>query len=231
MYVPLYNHFKNFLSKNQHGFIRKRSVMRFLLQFLNEIYVAMDKDPTAQVIAFYSDFSKAFDTVAHELLISKLCDIGVGECFLDILYDYLSQQKQYVRIGHHTSKEIQVTSGVPQGSLLGPLLFCFFINDLLDVLTFSQPFIFADDLKILAIGKSNEEVQTDIKRIWKRVKSNKMKLAVNKCLLLIFRGTCACLSLIGQLLGEPGKVKDLGVYIADTLSWSTRIEHRIEKSK
>ena len=97
----------------------------------------------------------------HELLISRLCDIGVGGCFLDILYDYLSQQKQYVRIEDHRSKQLQVTRGVPQGSLLGPLLFCIFINNIPDVLTLSQPFIFADDLKILAIGKSNEEVQTD----------------------------------------------------------------------
>ena len=85
MYVPLYNHFKNFLSKNQHGFVRKRSAMSNLLQFLNEIYVAMDNNSTAQVIAFCSDFFKAFDTVPHELLICKVCDIGVGGCLLDIL--------------------------------------------------------------------------------------------------------------------------------------------------
>ena len=59
--------------------------MSNLLQFLNEIYVAMDNDPTTQVIEFYSDFFKAFDTAPNEQLISKLCDIGVGGCFLDIL--------------------------------------------------------------------------------------------------------------------------------------------------
>ena len=93
-----------------------------------------------------------------------------------------------------------------------------------------QPFIFADDLKILAIGKSNEEVETDIKGNGKWVKSIKMKLAVNKCNLLQFRGTRACLSLKGQPLVEPGKVKHLGVYIADKLNWSTHIGHRIEKA-
>ena len=66
-------------------------MMSNLQKFLSEIYVAMDNDPTAQVIAFYSDFSKASDTVPHKLLISELCDISVGGCFLDILYDYLNQ--------------------------------------------------------------------------------------------------------------------------------------------
>ena len=123
-----------------------------------------------------------------------------------------------------------MSSGVPQGSLLGPLLFCIFINDIANVLAFSQPFIFADHPKILAICKSNEDVQTDVKRIGKWVKSNKVKLAVNNCHLLNFRGTRACLSLNRQPLGEPGKVKDLGVYIEDTPNWSTHIEHRIEKA-
>ena len=203
MYVPLYNHFKENPSKNQHGFVKKRSVMSILLHFLNEIYVTMDNDPTAQVIAFYSDFSKEVDTVPHKLLISELCDIGVGGCSLDIPYDYINQQKQYVRIEDHTSKELQVISGLTQSSLLS----CIFINDLPDFLIFTQLFIFPDDLRILAISISNEEVKTNIKRIGKWLKSNKMQLAVNKCHLLNFRGRRTCLSLNGQPLWEPGNWK------------------------
>ena len=84
MYVPLYNQFKNFLSKNQRGFVRKRSVMSNLLQFLKEMYVATDNDLT---VAFYKDFSDAFDTMPDELLNSKPSDIGVIWCFLENLYN------------------------------------------------------------------------------------------------------------------------------------------------
>ena len=104
------------------------------------------------------------------------------------------------------------------------------MNDLPDFLFFTHFFIFADHLKILATGISNEEVQINIKSIGKWVTSNKMQLAVNKCHLLNFRGRCTRLSLNGQTLRELVKLNGLGVYIPDTLNWSTHIEHLIQKA-
>ena len=80
-----------------------------------------------------------------------MIDIGVGGCLLEILIDYLNDRQQYVRVDNTSSKILDITSGVPQGLLLCPIVFCVFINDLPDVLMFSEPFIFADDLKILAV--------------------------------------------------------------------------------
>ena len=89
----------------------------------------------------------------HFELVQKVANIGVGGCLLEIIIDYLDNRKQFVRVDNTRSETLDVTSGLPQGSLLGPLLFCIFINDLPDVLVFSDTCIFADDLKILAVKK------------------------------------------------------------------------------
>ena len=125
-----------------------------MLLFLKTIFEAFDHDPQSENIAFYTDFSKAFDKVPHNELIQKLIDIGVRGCLIEILIDYLSDQRQYVRVDNTSSKILDIISGVPQGSLLGPILFCIFINDLPDDLMFSEPFIFADDLKLLSVQRS-----------------------------------------------------------------------------
>ena len=124
-----------------------------MLLFLRTIYKALYHDPQSEIFVFFTDFSNAFDKVPHYELIQKLIDIGVGGCLLEILIDYLSDRRQYVRVDNTSSKILDITSGVPHGSLLGPILFCIFINDLPGVLMFSESFIFADDLKILAVQR------------------------------------------------------------------------------
>ena len=94
----------------------------------------MDKNTIDNIVTFYSDFSKAFDKVPHKELLIKIGQIGVGGCFLEVLVDYLLNRRQFVRADNASSRFLEFTNGVSQGSLFGPLLFCILINDLPDVL-------------------------------------------------------------------------------------------------
>ena len=149
---------------------------------------------------------------------------------LEILNDYLLDRRQYVRVDNTSSKILDITSGVPQGSLLGPILFCIFINDLQDVLMFSEPFIFADDLKILAVQRSYWEVQVDLHGIENWIIQNKMELAIDKCAYLNFRGREQQHKLMGKDFAKSTTVKDLGFHVAADVSWKQHIEERMKKA-
>ena len=230
MYSPLYEHFKDHLFINQHGFVKKRSDMSNMLRFLNRIYKALDENPHDEIIAFYADFSKAFDKVPLKLLLRKLKDIGVGGCLLEIIYDYLRNRRQFVRVDFYTSTVLEITSGVPQGSLLGPLLFFVFINDLHEVLRFSDPSIFADDLKILSVGRKQDEIQLDLNKIEVRVGQNNMELAFEICAQINLRGVDINLFLNGNRVPQPESIKDLGIHILGDLSWNTHLTKRLKKA-
>ena len=189
-----------------------------MLSFLKSIHDALDNESSTEIVAFYTDFSKAFDKVPHFELVQKAANIGVVGCLLEIIIDYLDNRKQFVRVDNTRSETLDVTSGVPQGSLLGPLLFCVFINNLPDVLVFSDPFIFADDLKILAVKKTFWQVQNDLNGIEQWVNENKMKLAMDKCAKLSIRGQTQNYELMGTKLESSKVIKDLGIYVSHDLT-------------
>ena len=122
MYKPLYEHFENHLSKHQHGFVRGISVTTKMLSFPQKIYEAMDKNTSDNIVTFCSDFSKAFDKVPHKELLIKVGKIGVGGCFLEVLFDYLHNRRQFARDDNTSSRNLEIISGIPQGSLFDP--FC-----------------------------------------------------------------------------------------------------------
>ena len=138
--------------------------------------------------------------------------------------------RQYVRVDNTSSKILDITSGVPQGSLLGPILFFLFLNDLPDFPIFSEPFIFANDPKILAAQRSYWEVQDDLHGIENWIIRNKMELAIDKCAYQNFRGEDQQYNLMGKDLAKSTTVEDLDIHVAADVSWKQHIEERMKKA-
>ena len=144
----------------------------------------------------------------------------MGGCFLEVLVDYLHNRRQFARADNTSSRILEITSGVRQGSLLGPLLFCVLINDLPDELRFSDPYLFADELHILSIGYSDTEFQEDINAVQNWVATNKMEIAekdLNQYNL-------------NPYLNSVQAIKDLGINVSKKLTWSAHINARLNKS-
>jgi len=142
---------EDFISKyklikdSQHGFRNEKSCLTDLLSFLEFVTKGLDKGEDIDVI--YLDFSKAFDKVPHKRLIYKLQSFGINDVFSNWIANWLSSRKQRVVLNGNKSSWKDVLSGVPQGSVLGPLLFILYVDDLENGLS-SQTWKFADDTKI-----------------------------------------------------------------------------------
>lgn len=133
-----------------------------LSNLLESIDIINDMLSTGEYVdIFYLDFQKAFDTVPHFRLIEKLKSYGLSGTILDVIADFLSNRTFQVLVGNAHSKHHCVTSGIPQGSVLGPLLFVLYINDLPDHILNSVS-LFADDLKMYGPSSKNDTLQADL---------------------------------------------------------------------
>ena len=142
----------------------------------------------------------------------------------------LKDRQQYVRVDNTSSRIVDITSGLPKGSLLGALLFSMFNNDLPDVLVFSELFIFAEDLKILAVQRSYWEIQDDLHAFENWVIQNKMELAIDKYVYLKFRGMDQQYKLMREVLAKTrATAKDLGIHMAADVSWKQHTEEEWRK--
>ena len=134
------------LAPQQHGFVPKKACVTNLLETVDIVTSELASGRTVDIV--YLDFVKAFDTVPHKRLLVNLEAYGIDEQLCAWVKDFLSDRKQRVVMGEFESDWMDVTSGVPQGSVLGPLLFLLYINDLSDLWTNVSKF-YADDSKII----------------------------------------------------------------------------------
>ena len=146
VYDRIYDNISSHISTNQFGFLRQRSSVQQLLKSLFPSLFPFNHK--SQVDTVYFDIRKAFDSVSHGLLLDKLVDIGISASVWRFMRAYLDSRQQCVSVDNTRSSFLPVSSGVPQGSILGPLLFLIYANDLSSYISYSKVFIYADDTKI-----------------------------------------------------------------------------------
>ena len=176
----LYKHIysNNLISDKQSGYRKGDSTIKQLLSITHEIYKAFDASPSKEVRAIFLDISRAFDRVWHEGLIFKLKQFGLEGEMINIISSFLSQRKQRVAIDGKVSSWVDIEAGVPQGSILGPILFLVYINDLTTCVD-SDIRIFADNTFIFRIVDQNvtQKLKEDLDKITKW--ANKWKMVFN----------------------------------------------------
>ena len=222
-----------FLSDHQHGFREKRSCLSNLLTNLDELTKLLDDGNMLDQV--YLDFSKAFDKVPHQRLILKLQNIGVKGKLLSWIESFLTNRMQSVKVNGIRSFWSSVLSGVPQGSVLGPLLFILYVNDLPNCLTTCSCKIFADDTKIASKVNSCDQadlLQEDLNRLYEWTRTWKMQFNGKKCHVLHIGKTNPkyLYHINGCLVTPVHKEKDLGVVMTRDLKASSNVNECVKRA-
>ena len=232
----VYNNIVDFvtslISPSQFGFLHNRSTLQQLLVFFDMIL--RSSGPQTDVV--YLDFRKAFDSVAHNELLYKLWKFGITGNLWSWLCAYLTKRIQYVSVGQSFSDRLPVISGVPQGSILGPVLFLIFINDLPTIFSFCKVLLFADDAKCLMPISSQHDcvlLQNDLNRLTEWCYAWNLFLNEEKCSILQFSKSHSPVPfnyhLNGKEILHSYSGKDLGLVVSSNLKW--RLHYQQASSK
>lgn len=223
----MYHAASSIISEFQHGFVKNRSTTSNLMCYVTAVSRAMESHQ--QVDAIYVDFAKAFDTVPHMTIIDKMEHLGFPIWLTTWLFSYLTNREAYVTVNAAHSRPLEISSGVPQGSVLGPLIFIIFVNDLILKLS-SLKLAFADDLKMYRIISSALDcviLQNDIDTLIVWCGDNGMRINSSKCKAISFSRSPAPRMhhyAIGAIeLERVSEICDLGVTIDSKLRFNKHI--------
>ena len=239
---------ENLINESQHGFLPSKSCTTQLISFTDSLALSLNGNYRTDVV--YFDFAKAFDSVNHDIILSKLKHhFQIDGILLKFLVNYLQDRQQCVVVGGHKSDLKSVQSGVPQGSILGPLLFVLFINDMSTVISKDTNIaLYADDTKIWRqITSWNDHIvlQNDIEALHEWSTRNKMRFHPQKCKVMsvtpfgrdpdnnmstILPFQNFIYSLNGIELQFVNSEKDLGILVTSRLTWNEQCQALYQKA-
>ena len=239
-------HVHQYINEKQHGFLPRKSCSTNLIGLCDSLAITLNDNITTNII--YFDFAKAFDSVNHDLILHKLKNkFKIEGRLLKFLTEYLRDRQQRVLIGGKLSSSQNAKSGVPQGSILGPILFVLFINDISDGISPETHLsLYADDTKIwrrILTESDINRLQKDIEYLHDWALRNKMKFHPDKCKVLSVTAKSPETSLLsvlpffrfiyslgGELLDYVESEKDLGVIVTSNFDWTEQCAKVLSKA-
>ena len=234
----MYTHLLDFIEQNkiiykhQYGFRQKHSTQHAIITLVDRITNSLDKGDI--VISIFLDLKKAFDTVDHPTLLNKLYAYGIRGNAFNWFKSYLSERSQYVVYDSKQSKTQTVQCGVPQGSILGPLLFIIYMNDICNASELLFSILYADDTSVQISGNDITDLvssmNAELELLSRWFKANKLCLNAQKTFYLVFHRARIkdhelSIQIDGSTLNRSRNIKYLGVIIDHKLNWCEHIAH------
>lgn len=224
----------NILNPCQFGFRRKHSTAHAITYLINKISEAIDKKDFT--LGIFIDLSKAFDTVNHNILLDKLMHYGINGVILSWFTSYLQSRKQYTLYNGINSKYLNITCGVPQGSILGPLLFLIYVNDLSYISSILNTIMFADDTNFFYSHSNVENLISTVNielakcSVW--LNANRLSLNMDKTHFILFSSNkkyfppfTEHVKINDAPIHNAQTTKFLGITLDKNLSWKTHISN------
>lgn len=230
---------ENLLYANQYGFREASSTSTAVLEAMDFVYGNLDKREVGVVSALMVDLKKAFDSVEHSILLGKMYSLGVRGIAQDLFSSYLSNRQQFVTVDGCKSSNKPIERGVPQGSVLGPILFLIFFNDVVELALFGKSFLFADDACLLYAGSTDSDnirrMNHDLVILNNYLRQNGLTLNVNKTKFIHMHDPRKRLlrdlqvSLHGEIVQEVHEFCYLGLWIDSNLTWKRHVDYLCSK--